>query len=81
MVSQGCLRISSRYLMAVRLPLASTWRTMRPSKEMPPVKEVVCVFPCDGLAICPGCTLPLAHRLLEIGTSSPVTHYGISGGK
>ncbi|CAL8326987.1 unnamed protein product [Lota lota] len=30
------LRISSRYLMAVRLPLASTWRTVRPPKEMPP---------------------------------------------
>ncbi|MED6274685.1 hypothetical protein CHARACLAT_018814, partial [Characodon lateralis] len=32
-----------------------------------------------GLATCPGCTLPLSHRLLETGTSSPVTHYGISG--
>jgi transposase len=30
------LRISSRYLMAVRLPLASTWRAVRPHKEMPP---------------------------------------------
>ena len=30
------LRISSRYLMAVRLPLASTWRAVRPPKEMPP---------------------------------------------
>ncbi|XP_076874263.1 cholesterol 24-hydroxylase-like isoform X2 [Brachyhypopomus gauderio] len=30
------LRISSRYLMAVRLPLVSTWRALRPSKEMPP---------------------------------------------
>ncbi|MED6294415.1 hypothetical protein CHARACLAT_020850 [Characodon lateralis] len=40
---------------------------------------VVCVLPCDGLATCPGCTLPPAHRVLEIGTSSPVTHYGISG--
>ncbi|MED6235952.1 Metabotropic glutamate receptor 8 [Ataeniobius toweri] len=28
-----------------------------------------------------GCTLPLAHRVLEIGTSSPATHYGISGRK
>ncbi|MED6259812.1 hypothetical protein ATANTOWER_032779 [Ataeniobius toweri] len=35
--------------------------------------------PCDGLATCPGCTAPLAHRLLEISTSLPVTHYGISG--
>ncbi|MEQ2243734.1 1-phosphatidylinositol 4,5-bisphosphate phosphodiesterase delta-4 [Ilyodon furcidens] len=35
---------------------------------------VVCVVPCDGLATCPGYALPLAHRLLEIGTSSPVTH-------
>ncbi|MED6252924.1 hypothetical protein ATANTOWER_019404 [Ataeniobius toweri] len=40
---------------------------------------VVCVLPCDGLATCPGCTPPLAHRLLEIGTSFPATHYGISG--
>jgi len=30
------LRISSRYLMADRLPLASTWRAVRPPKEMPP---------------------------------------------
>ena len=30
------LRISSRYLMAVRLPLASTWRAVGPPKEMPP---------------------------------------------
>ena len=30
------LRISSRYLMVVRLPLASTWRAVRPPKEMPP---------------------------------------------
>ena len=30
------LRISSRYLMEVRLPLASTWRAVRPPKEMPP---------------------------------------------
>ena len=30
------LRISSRYLMSVRLPLASTWRAVRPPKEMPP---------------------------------------------
>ncbi|MEQ2303845.1 hypothetical protein AMECASPLE_020971 [Ameca splendens] len=36
-------------------------------------------LPCDGLATGPGCTLPPAHRLLEIGTSFPVTHYGISG--
>ncbi|MED6246692.1 hypothetical protein ATANTOWER_022050 [Ataeniobius toweri] len=42
---------------------------------------VVCVLPCNGLATCPGCTLPLARRLLEIGTSFPVTHYGISGRK
>ena len=35
MVSRG-LRISSQYLMAVRLPLASTWRAVRPPKEMPP---------------------------------------------
>lgn len=27
--------------------------------------EVVCVRPCDGLAICPGCTLPLALLALE----------------
>jgi len=27
---------SSRYLMTVRVPLASTWRAVRPSKEMPP---------------------------------------------
>ncbi|MEQ2313258.1 hypothetical protein AMECASPLE_039864 [Ameca splendens] len=40
---------------------------------------VVCVLPCNGLATCPGCTPPPAHRLLEIGTSSPATHYGISG--
>ncbi|MEQ2186389.1 hypothetical protein GOODEAATRI_027978 [Goodea atripinnis] len=39
---------------------------------------VVCVLPCDGLATCPGCTLPLAHRQLEMGTNSPATHYGIS---
>ncbi|MED6245428.1 hypothetical protein ATANTOWER_002988 [Ataeniobius toweri] len=31
--------------------------------------------------ICPGCAPPLAHRLLEIGTSSPATHYGRSGRK
>lgn len=31
-----CLRISSRYLMAVRLPVASTWRAVQPPKEMPP---------------------------------------------
>ena len=30
------LRISSRYLTAVRVPLASTWRFVRPSKDMPP---------------------------------------------
>lgn len=29
------LRISSRYLMAVRLPQVSTWRTVGPSKEIP----------------------------------------------
>ncbi|MEQ2220749.1 hypothetical protein ILYODFUR_008605 [Ilyodon furcidens] len=39
----------------------------------------VSVLPCDGLAICPGCTLPLACRPLEIGTSSPATLYGRSG--
>ncbi|MEQ2310953.1 hypothetical protein AMECASPLE_014628 [Ameca splendens] len=38
-------------------------------------------LPCDGLAICPGCTPALTHRLLDIGTSFPVTHYGISGRK
>ncbi|MED6252097.1 hypothetical protein ATANTOWER_006996 [Ataeniobius toweri] len=32
---------------------------------------------CDGLATCPGPTLPLVRRLLEIGASSPVIHYGI----
>ncbi|MEQ2308768.1 hypothetical protein AMECASPLE_031634 [Ameca splendens] len=37
----------------------------------------VSVLSCNGLAICPGCILPLACRLLEIGTSSPVTHYGV----
>ncbi|MEQ2235434.1 hypothetical protein ILYODFUR_002294 [Ilyodon furcidens] len=36
---------------------------------------------CDGLATCPGCTPPLARRLLEIGTSFPATHYGISDRK
>ena len=30
------LRISSWYLMTVRVPLASTWRAVRPSKEMLP---------------------------------------------
>ncbi|MEQ2249901.1 hypothetical protein ILYODFUR_034387 [Ilyodon furcidens] len=35
---------------------------------------VVCVLPCYGLATCPGCTPPPAHRLLEIGTSSPTTY-------
>ncbi|MEQ2178144.1 hypothetical protein GOODEAATRI_010952 [Goodea atripinnis] len=39
----------------------------------------VSVLPCNGLATSPGCTLPLARGPLEIGTSSPVTHYGISG--
>ncbi|MEQ2230041.1 hypothetical protein ILYODFUR_025172 [Ilyodon furcidens] len=39
---------------------------------------VVCVLPCDGLVTCPGCTPPPAHRLLEIGTSIPATHYGRS---
>ncbi|MEQ2233101.1 hypothetical protein ILYODFUR_018448 [Ilyodon furcidens] len=34
-----------------------------------------CVLPCDGLAIRPGCTPPLARRPLEIGTSSPATLY------
>ncbi|MED6270055.1 hypothetical protein CHARACLAT_005991 [Characodon lateralis] len=33
--------------------------------------QLVCVLLCDGLATCPGCTPPLAHRLLEIGTSFP----------
>ncbi|MED6272368.1 hypothetical protein CHARACLAT_029556 [Characodon lateralis] len=37
----------------------------------------VSVLPCDRLATCPECTLPPAHRLLEIGTSPPVTRYGI----
>ncbi|MED6294680.1 hypothetical protein CHARACLAT_023624 [Characodon lateralis] len=40
---------------------------------------VVCVLPCNGLATCPGCILPPAHRLLEIGSSFPVNHYGRSG--
>ncbi|MEQ2290285.1 hypothetical protein AMECASPLE_001866 [Ameca splendens] len=39
----------------------------------------VTLCPCDGLAICPGCTPPLARRLLEIGTSSPATLFGRSG--
>ncbi|MEQ2222429.1 hypothetical protein ILYODFUR_026325 [Ilyodon furcidens] len=29
----------------------------------------VSVLPCDGLATCPGCTPPVAHKLLEIGMS------------
>ncbi|MEQ2233862.1 hypothetical protein ILYODFUR_026160 [Ilyodon furcidens] len=37
-----------------------------------------CLLPCDRLATCPGCTPPPAHRLLEIGTSFPATHYGRS---
>ncbi|MEQ2222197.1 hypothetical protein ILYODFUR_023596 [Ilyodon furcidens] len=41
-------------------------------------KLLLGVLPCDGLATCPGCTTPPAHRLLEIGTSFPVTHYGRS---
>ncbi|MED6287785.1 hypothetical protein CHARACLAT_019744 [Characodon lateralis] len=36
------------------------------------------MLPCDGLVTCPGCTLPPAHRLLEMGTSFPVTHNGRS---
>ncbi|MEQ2228074.1 hypothetical protein ILYODFUR_005059 [Ilyodon furcidens] len=44
----------------------------------PGVCMVVCVLPCDGLATCPGCSLPTAHRLLEI-SSFPATHYGRSG--
>ncbi|MEQ2234932.1 hypothetical protein ILYODFUR_036491 [Ilyodon furcidens] len=36
-------------------------------------------LPCDGPATCPGSSLPLARRLLEIGTRSPVTHYGRRG--
>ncbi|MEQ2220384.1 hypothetical protein ILYODFUR_004850 [Ilyodon furcidens] len=40
---------------------------------------VFCVLPCDGLVTCPGCTLPPTHRLLEIGTSFPTTHYGRNG--
>ncbi|MED6254178.1 hypothetical protein ATANTOWER_018742 [Ataeniobius toweri] len=27
-------------------------------------------LPCDGMATCPGCTPPLAHRSLKISTSS-----------
>ncbi|MED6294619.1 A disintegrin and metalloproteinase with thrombospondin motifs 20, partial [Characodon lateralis] len=42
------------------------------------VRMVARVLPCDGLTTCPGCTPPLARRLLEIGTSSPLTHYGVS---
>ncbi|MEQ2251352.1 hypothetical protein ILYODFUR_010071 [Ilyodon furcidens] len=38
----------------------------------------ICVLPCNGLATCPGCTLPPAHRLLEIGTSFLATHNGRS---
>ncbi|MED6264245.1 hypothetical protein CHARACLAT_012821 [Characodon lateralis] len=53
------------------------------SKDMPVrltgFSKFVCALPCDGLATCPGCTLPPAHRLLEIGTSFPSTHYGRSG--
>ncbi|MEQ2241516.1 hypothetical protein ILYODFUR_026182 [Ilyodon furcidens] len=40
---------------------------------------VVCVLPCDGPVTCPGCAPPFAHGLLEMGTSFPVTHYGIRG--
>ncbi|MED6288043.1 hypothetical protein CHARACLAT_022489 [Characodon lateralis] len=36
---------------------------------------VVCVLSCDGLATCPGRTPPLAHRLLELGTSFLATQY------
>ncbi|MED6282015.1 hypothetical protein CHARACLAT_027654 [Characodon lateralis] len=31
------------------------------------------------MATCPGCSLPIAYRWLEIGTSFPATHYRISG--
>ncbi|MEQ2250897.1 hypothetical protein ILYODFUR_005605 [Ilyodon furcidens] len=36
------------------------------------------VLSSNGLATCPGCTPPPAHRLLEIGTSFPKIHYGRS---
>ncbi|MED6259010.1 hypothetical protein ATANTOWER_015495 [Ataeniobius toweri] len=37
-----------------------------------------CMLPCNGLATCPRCTPPLAHRLLEICTSYPAAQYGRS---
>ncbi|MEQ2316599.1 hypothetical protein AMECASPLE_034064 [Ameca splendens] len=42
---------------------------------------VLSVLPCDGPVTCPGCALPPALRLLEIGTSITMTHYGRSGRK
>ncbi|XP_015255943.1 PREDICTED: uncharacterized protein LOC107101507 [Cyprinodon variegatus] len=36
------------------------------------------VLPCYGLAACPGYTLPLTHRQLEIGTSTARITLGIS---
>ncbi|MEQ2223175.1 hypothetical protein ILYODFUR_034115 [Ilyodon furcidens] len=47
--------------------------------KLPLGVSLSCVLSRDGLATCPGCTSPLTCRLLEKGTSSPVTHYGRSG--
>ena len=35
-MSDNGLRISSQYLRAVRVPLVSVWRFVRPSKDIPP---------------------------------------------
>ncbi|KAK5619520.1 hypothetical protein CRENBAI_013905 [Crenichthys baileyi] len=41
--------------------------------------SVAPLLPCDGLAACPGCTLPLSHRLLEISTSILLSLLLVSG--